>query len=151
MVKLRLLAGIGCVALSVLGCKSRPLGPYVSPRVTGQVLAADTRQPLAGVRVTRGSAHRASPEALKGGQLLMLKPPVQTDQEGNFALASERVLSLVRGANWNVIPLTFSHSGYRQLQTNCPIAAAIFSTEGEPALALGQILLQPASSSTSGR
>src|SRR6478752_6207047 len=90
----------------LLGCKSRPLGPYTSPRVIGQVLAADKDQPLGNVFVIRGSgeARRMSPP--KGAELLMLKPPAETDVNGMFELPSERVLSVVRGTGWNVVSLS---------------------------------------------
>jgi len=55
--------GLFLFAVSLAGCKNLAWGPYVSPRVTGQVLAADTRQPLAGVKVTRG---RPEPQPLAG-------------------------------------------------------------------------------------
>ncbi len=49
------------VALTVLlvilaGCRSHDVNQYTAPQVTGRVLAADTRQPIAGVRVWRGQA-----------------------------------------------------------------------------------------------
>ncbi len=133
------------VTVALVSCKSRPLGPYVSPRVTGQVLAADSRLPLAGVRVTRGAAEtgssRGSPP--KGAELLMLKAPVQTDLDGRFVLASERVMSVIRGADWNVVSLSFDRGGYRRFQTNCPANLATTSASGEPVLDIGQVLLQP--------
>lgn len=140
------LLSIWLIALAAAGCKSRPLGPYVSPRVTGQVLDANTRQPLAGVQVTRGPSPRSASAGspLKGAELLLRKTPAQTDRQGRFVLASERVLSIVRGANWNVVPLSFDRRGYRHFHTNCPTSFAITSASGEPELDVGQILLQPA-------
>ena len=140
------MVGITFVVLVAAGCKSRTLGPYVSPRVIGQVLAADTRQPLAGVRVVRGSSRKnaAAGSSLKGGELLMLRGPVQTDRQGRFVLASERVLSIVRGANWNVVSLSFDRAGYEHFQTNCSTSLAIGTAEGEPLLDIGPVLLRPA-------
>src|SRR5689334_8691896 len=97
------------IALLVAGCKSRPLGPYVSPRVTGQVLAADNAQPLSDVQVSRGLPQRrgATGSPPKGSELLMQKAPVLTDMNGRFILLSERVLSIVRGSGWDTVSLAF--------------------------------------------
>ena len=137
-------AWLGLILFLVLvGCKSRPLGPYVSPRVTGQVVSADDLRPLAGVSVIRGPAdpQRGSPP--KGAELLMRKAPVQTDENGRFQSASERVLSVVRGSGWNVVSLSFERFGYHRFQTNCPINALTNAANGEPVLAVGRIFLQP--------
>jgi len=139
------------VLVSLSGCKSRPLGPYVSPRITGQVLAADSGQPLPGVAVARGSPerYRLPGPPPKGGELLLQKPVVKTDQEGRFVLSSERVLSLIRPAGWNLLELHLSRSGYQRFQTNLPIEFATNSFKGQPLLDAGQILLQPAHSDPS--
>jgi hypothetical protein len=108
------------------------------------VLAADTRQPLAGVKVTRGASFRSAGETLKGAELLALNNPVRTDQDGDFALASERVLSVVRGLDWNVVSLSFERGGYRHFHTNCPTTLATSAVTGKPVLDVGQIMLQPA-------
>jgi len=142
----RLLACLFLVAVAI-GCKSRPLGPYVSPRVTGQVLAADTRQPLPGVRVRRvpPRSGKSPGQPPRGGELLLVRPPAETGADGTFTLASERVLSVVRGADWNVVSLALSRSGYRSFQTNCSARFATNSARGEPVLDVGQILLLPVS------
>jgi hypothetical protein len=128
----------------LFGCKSRPLGPYTSPRVTGQVLAADTDQPLANVLVFRGSGEDRRMSPPKGAELLMLKPPAQTDVNGMFELPSEHVLSVVRGAGWNIVSLSFDRIGYQHFQTNCPIATSTNAPGGESVLDIGRIFLQPA-------
>jgi hypothetical protein len=134
-----------CLALVLVGCKSRPLGPYVSPRVTGQVVSADELRPLAGVSVIRGPAdpNRGSPP--KGAELLMRKAPVRTDENGRFESASERVLSVVRGSGWNVVSLSFERMGYHRFQTNCQINAVTKAANGELVLDVGRIFLQPVS------
>jgi hypothetical protein len=132
------------LVLILVGCKSHPLGPYVSPRVTGQVFDADTQQPLAGVHVIRGSTHASRESPPKGAEFLMRKPPVQTGADGRFEVPSERVLSIVRGAGWDVIPLRFEREGYLHFTTNCPTTSLTNVVDGEPLLDVGRILLQPA-------
>ncbi len=126
-------------------CKSRPLGPYVSPRVTGRVLAADTGQPLEHVRVTRGKPDQAPMAGCtpKGGEILMRKPPALTGADGRFALPCERVLSLFRGSGWNQIHLSFVHPGYLGFHTNCPTLQATNTPAGQPLLDIGDVRLQP--------
>lgn len=133
----------GLLLLSTAGCKSRPLGPYVSPRITGQVLAADTREPIAGASVSRGVKEHRRGSSPHGAELLMRKPPARTDANGRFELASERVLSIVRGSGWDVVPLSFERAGYRSFQTNCPTVAVTNTAGGEPVLDIGRIFLQP--------
>jgi hypothetical protein len=139
----RLMLGIFLVLLAA-GCQSRPLGPYVSPSATGRVFAADTRQPLADVKVTRGTSNtrRAGPP-LKGAELLMLEVPVLTDQDGRFTLACERVLSVLRGADWDTVSLSFDLGGYRHFHTNCPAIFATRPAGGKPVLDMGAIYLEP--------
>jgi len=134
------------VAVFVLGCKSMVFGPYVGPQVTGQVLAAENNQPLAGVKVRRGNAetYRLPGPPPKGGELLMRKPAVQTDRGGRFVLAGERVLSIIRGAGWDKIELDFSRAGYLHLRTNFPMSIATNSPDSRPLLDAGKILLEPA-------
>jgi hypothetical protein len=139
------------LSLVLLGCKSRPLGPYVSPRITGQVVAADTGQPLPGVTVARGNPerYRLPGPPPKGGELLLQKPLVHTDQDGRFVLSSERVLSLIRPAGWNFLELNLSRAGYERFHTNLPIELGTNSFKGQPLLDAGKILLQPVRSDPS--
>ena len=133
------------LAAVVMGCKSVTFGPYASPRVTGQVVAAENDQPLAGVRVARGNpeTYRLPGPPPKGGELLMRKPAVQTDEAGRFVLVSERVLSVIRGFGWNMVELDFSKAGYEHLRTNLPASLATNSPEGKPLLDTGKIVLKP--------
>jgi hypothetical protein len=140
--------GLFLCALTLAGCKNLAWGPYVSPRVTGQVLAADTRRPLAGVKVARG---RPEPRPLagwppRGGELLVRKPPTLTGPRGQFVLESERVLTLVRWGGWSSVRLTFERTGYLRFQTNYSLSslAATNTPDGVPLLDAGQVLLQAA-------
>ncbi len=72
----------------------------------------------------------------------MRKPPPQTDANGRFELPSERVLSVVRGAGWDVIPLRFERAGYLHFTTNCATSSVTNAVDGEPVLDVGRILLQ---------
>jgi len=130
--------------LIVAGCQSERWGPYTSPRVSGQVLAADTHQPLAGVNVNRGGAE-PQPNAgsqPKGGELMMRKVPVLTDENGEFVLASQRILSIFRGTGWSQVRLHFTKPGYLPIETNYPVSFGTNSPEAS--LAIGQVFLQAA-------
>ena len=142
---------IGLLLLfTLLGCKSHPLGPYVSPAIIGQVFSADTSNALAGVTVIRGPADTSKGSPPKGGELLMRKVPAKTDQDGRFELVSERVLSVVRGTDWDVVALTFERAGYRRFQTNCLTVTLTNAPGGESVLDLGRIYLQPGTNSHRG-
>jgi len=134
-------------ALAVAGCKSRQLSPYVSPRLTGRVLAADTRQPLAGVQVNRAESagQRGNTQLDKGGAGLMAGRVVRTDNGGYFMLEAERVLAPLWGAGWFSADLTFQCPGYERFRTNYSYLNLSTNTcQGQPALSAGDILLQPA-------
>ncbi len=132
--------------LLMAGCKSR-LGPCVSPRVTGRVLAANTGRPLEGVLVTRGptTERRIAGWSPKGGELLTRPAPARTDSEGRFMLQSERVLTLVPTPGWNSVRLTLDCAGYQRLQTNLSFTAfGLTNGPGTPdALEAGDIRLSP--------
>jgi hypothetical protein len=125
-----------------------PFSPFVSPRVTGRVLAADSSQPLADVTVKSG-AHAGDFRGdmpPKGGELLMAKAPVRTDSDGRFTLETERVLTPFRGAGWFSLRLSFQHTGYERFQTNYSrLNLSTNAPGGEPLLNAGDILLHPVS------
>ena len=138
-----------CLAAAALvGCKSMPLSPFIAPRVTGRVLAADTSQPLAGVTVKSGaqaSGYRGGMPP-KGGELLIAKAPVRTDRDGRFTLETERVLTPFRGAGWFSVQLLFESPGYERFRTNySTLNVRTNSPNGEPLLDAGDILLHPVS------
>jgi hypothetical protein len=125
-----------------------PLSPFISPRVTGRVLAADTRQPLADVNVTSGAQAGGYRTGMppKGGELLMAKASVVTDREGRFKLETERVLTPFRGAGWFSVRLLFERPGYERFRTNySSLNVSTNSPNSEPLLDTGDILLHPAS------
>ena len=75
---------------------------------------------------------------------MLEKAPVRTDEKGEFVLASERVLSVFRGSEWNQVRLRFEKPGYLTLQTNYPIILQTNVLWTEPRLTVGQVSLQPA-------
>jgi hypothetical protein len=134
-------------AFALVGCQSMPFSPFISPRVTGRVLAADTGQPLADVVIKSGAQARGYSSAMppKGGELLMAKAPVRTDGDGRFTLATERVLTPFRGMNWFSVQLLFERGGYERFRTNYSrLNLTTNAPGGEPLLNAGDILLHPA-------
>ena len=136
------------LAVALTGCQSETFSYYVSPRVTGRVLAADTQQPLGKATVRRvvppPYAGAATPP--KGGQLQMVPGGVRTDADGRFVLEAEQVVTPFRHRNWRSVTVSFAHSGYQSFQTNYP--AAKFkerSPEGVPWVNAGDIRLEPVS------
>ena len=133
-------------AFALVGCKSMPLSPFISPRVTGRVLAADNRQPLADVMVRSGADARGSQDSMssKGGECLMAKAPARTDRDGRFTLDTERVLAPFLGAGWFSVQLSFQHAGYERFQTNYSrLNLSTNAPESAPLLDAGDILLHP--------
>jgi len=135
-------------ALLVLltGCESGEFTHYISPQISGRVLAADTHQPLAGATVARvgKQRHGNSFGPPKGGQMLMQPSGVQTDTGGNFVLDGVSVFAIFRQPGWWTVPVNFSHSGYQSFQTNYTGANVKgHSAEGVPVVNAGNVLLQP--------
>jgi len=136
------------LALAQAGCQSGTLSPYTSPRVTGRVLAADTRLPLANATVRRVAPTMTAGEDTppKGAQLLIQPDGVRTDADGRFALEAERAVAWFHHAGWYSVTVSFNCAGYENLQTN--FTAADFkgrTPEGAPWVNAGDILLQPKS------
>jgi hypothetical protein len=141
------LRAIGLLMLlgAVAGCGS--LSHYVSPRVTGRVLDAETHQPLSEARVRRLSSYR-NPNAdqpVKGGQFLEQPAPILTGPDGTFVLESEHTLTLFRRQSWYSLTLSFEHRGYDQVLTNYTLGQSTNTSTGEPVIEAGDILLPPRS------
>jgi hypothetical protein len=136
------------VAVALMGCKSVLVSDYISPCVTGRVLDADTRQPIAGVQVHRlnPAAQPAYNDATKGGQRLNAAGGVRTDQRGSFVLDAERDLTLLQQQVWFSVTVSFQHEGYLTLRTNfSAINVTTNGPGGAPAVIAGEILLHPIS------
>jgi hypothetical protein len=140
------LFALGLITLMLAGCESMSLSPYVSPRVTGRVVAADTHQPLADVKVITGKPEDVRGNVPpKGGQVMQRTSPAETDSDGRFVLESERVLSPFGGSGWFSVTLTFERAGYERFLTNYSRLNLRTNTwNGEPVLDAGDIALQPA-------
>jgi hypothetical protein len=132
------------------GCQSGRVTYYVSPEVTGRVLAADTHQPLANATVQRDGAGQGFEPfgPPKGGQLLIQTGVVRTDAGGRFVLDSKSVFALFRQPGWWSVPVAFSHSGYETFETNYTGAnVTSHSAAGAPVVNAGDISLPPVSKS----
>jgi hypothetical protein len=141
----RVLLAAACV---LAGCQSSPVlnSQYISPRVEGRVLDAATRQPVTNVsirRLTPGQSELGNAPAA-GARALERAPVVRTDRDGRFDLDSERDLTLFRQAGWYSVALAFTHQGYERFVTNFTLAQAVVTSNGEPVVNAGSILLQPA-------
>jgi hypothetical protein len=133
-------------AVALAGCQSGKLSHYISPQVTGRVLAADTHQPLPDAIVKRVVPYPTDGEdtAPKGGQLMMRSSGVRTDADGRFVIDGERDIALFRHPAWWSVTLSFTAHGYTSFQTNYTVAnLSGHSPEGEPLVNTGDILLNP--------
>ena len=123
------------------GCHS--LVQYISPRVEGRVLDAQTHQPLADTRVEKLS-HKRNPnpaEPPKGAQVLTQHNAIFTGADGTFVLDSQKAIALFRSGFWYSVSLSFQHAGYQTIVTNYTPASATNTDGGEPLVEAGDILL----------
>jgi hypothetical protein len=136
------------VAVALIGCKSTSVSSYISPRVIGRVLAADTRQPIANATVRRinPTANQNYGDPVKGGQRLESTGGVRTDQQGRFLLDAERDLTFLQQQIWFSVMVAFQHEGYQTLRTNFTAASVgTNAPDGAPLVNAGDILLHPES------
>jgi hypothetical protein len=140
-----------CLFLAVValaGCKSVMVSSYISPRVTGRVLAADTRHPIAGVKVKRvnPNAGQDYDAPARGGRKMESVPAARTDAQGRFVLEAERDLTLLQQQVWFSVEVLFEREGYQTLQTNFTVSNVTSNApDGAPIVNAGDILLRPAS------
>lgn len=138
--------GVCLLALVSLGagCASSP-SQYISPRVTGQVLDAQTRQPIAKVKIQRvHNQPRMDPNtAPRGAEAIQENWYAYTDAEGRFTVDSTTTLTFLQRVTWYSVTLAFSRAGYSGFTTNYTPAEATFLPSGEPVVNAGTILLRP--------
>ena len=130
--------------LLVAGCSAFGPSECVTPQVTGRVLAADTRQPLAGVQVSRVVPGQNPGPPAKGAQLLQSGRPETTAEDGCFILPGEAFVTLFRHSSWWSLRLAFQSPGYVSFQTN--YSAASFTNQsdaGASIINIGNVLLKP--------
>jgi hypothetical protein len=135
-------------ALLLVGCKSVLVSSYISPRVTGRVLAADTRQPIPDVKIRRfdPQASQDYDSPARGGRKMEPIPGAKTDAQGKFVLDAERDLTLVQQQVWYSVSILFERVGYRTLRTNFTVSNVTSNApDGAPVVTAGDILLHPAS------
>jgi hypothetical protein len=144
------LAGCGgAVSVCLLsGC--HPFSQYLSPRVEGRVLDAQTHQPLPGTQVQRVSEKRNRNPAQppNGAQLLMQHHVVLTADDGTFVVDSQKAVGLFHSVFWSAIRLSFQHDGYLSAVTNFTAANSTNTVSGEPLVKTGDVLLIPLSAKT---
>jgi hypothetical protein len=135
------------VCAALVGCMSGGPSEYVSPRVTGRVLAADTRQPLANVTVRRVKTGQPATvgEMGHGAQVLESDPTVRTDRQGCFVLPSVREVALLKHHGWYAVTLSFEHARYAVSQAEYTLGHSTNTPSGEPWVQAGDILLHPLS------
>ena len=140
---------VAAVLLAVIfltGCGSMRFGNYTAPEVRGRVLAADTRQPLAGVAVSRVSPEQSrNAISEKGVQSLKQAWTVKTGGDGSFIYPSQSYFMVFQsGGGWS-LSLSLQASGYVALQTNLlPEKVSGTLPDGKPLVDLGDVLLEPA-------
>jgi hypothetical protein len=138
---------LGVIGAVLVGCKSRSPTHFVSPRVIGRVLDAETRQPLAGVEVTRvvPDYDAGSMDQVRGGEILARPQPLRTSTEGTFDLDSQKSVAFFRQIAWFTAEISFAGRGYETFVTNYTPANAIFLPSGEAVIHAGDIPLTPKS------
>jgi len=130
--------------LLTTGCTSFGPSECVTPPVTGRVLAADTRQPLAGVQVSRVVPGQNPGTPAKGAQLLQSGRPETTDAAGCFIVPEQSYVTLFRHSQWWSVRLAFQAPGYVPFQTN--YSAASFTNRADAdtlTVNTGDVFLKP--------
>ena len=139
------LPGLLGLTLILTGCKSTSVEHYISPRITGKVIDAQTHEPVKGVKVQRVPPESVvrSDEPLKGGEVMQGERGTSTRANGTFVLQSKKDIALVAEAGWDEVTVSFSRSGYTTLLRTYPKARAVRSAAGEPMINAGVVLLMP--------
>jgi hypothetical protein len=138
---------LGVIALALaalaIGCSTVSPSQYVSPKITGQVLDAETRQPIKGAQIRPANSDgRVRPDAISsGGHLLETAAAVRSDREGRFTMPSVRVLGPLGSTGWYSVTLAFERSGYESLVKTFSLKDSTNTASGEPWIDAGQVSL----------
>lgn len=126
------------------GCGSVGVFHAVTPAVSGRVLAADSRQPLAGVQIIRVLPGQgvAGSQPAKGAERLQSGRPIYTDAAGNFILSGKTALIWWRPSGAGAVRLAFLAPGYVTGQTNL-IPPKTGVSPSAPNISAGDIWLKP--------
>lgn len=133
--------------LVVAGCKSHSPSHYVSPRIVGRVLDARTQQPLEGAVVKRvvPDYEAGTLETVKGGEALQRARPAVSAADGAFNLDSQKSVALFRDLGWFSVEISVTRRDYEKFVTNYTPRMSVISSNGEPVIHAGDILLTPKS------
>ncbi len=138
---------VSCAVVAGLcgGCKSASPSHYISPRVEGRVLDAQTHQPVKDVQVRRLTANESYQieDQPKGGKVMERAPAVLTAADGTFALVSEREFALLRSPTWYSVSISFRRTGYEPFRATYTISESTNTVTGEPLVRTGDVLLIP--------
>jgi len=130
------------VAGFLAGCQSP--SQYVSPRVEGRVLDAETRETLGDVWVQRATDTPVLRplDPPKGATALKSPLTVRSGADGTFALASRRELDFLPNARWYSITLSFEHPRYLRRAETYTLAQSTNTPSGEPLVETGDVLME---------
>lgn len=142
-----LLFGLLFAVLFAAGCKTSSVSHYVSPRITGRVLDATSREPLKGVKVQRvETSSYARPDGpQKAGEVMQSERGVVTDKYGQFTLDSKKTVTLFSAVGWYSVTVNFKLDGYAQAFATFSRTNAVVSAAGEPVVSAGDIFLNAVS------
>jgi hypothetical protein len=142
----------GCLVAMVAGCSSTDglHNAYVSPRIEGHVIDADTKLPIERVLVLRQrrSLDAGLDEYVTAGEIQQREHTIYTNADGEFDMPSRTDLEMGSDRTWSAVTLKFIHPGYHMYSTNYVNHGGF--VEGEPLLQAGDIELRPVPMPASG-
>jgi hypothetical protein len=130
---------------TVTACKSHSPSQYISPRVTGRVVDAQTHQPLDDAFVRKVTGAQKSMDQMKGAQQIQLPAPIRTRADGTFVVDSAQALAFFRTVGWYSVTLSYEHAGYQDLIVSYSLSQSTNTPTGEPWVNAGDVPLEPVS------
>ena len=109
----------------------------------GRVLDEKTLQPIVGVEVKRvvPDYEAGTIEPVRGGEMLELTRPPQSDTNGTFTLPSQKAVALFRDITWFTVEISLTHRYYQKYLTNYTPRSATNALNGEPVIVTGDIMM----------